>query len=125
MAGTRDLQGRERSSESECDELSEDITEEQKTCIYRIAQEALRNVARHADARLAEVKLWRADGMLNLAIHDDGKGFSPEREKGLDLLGIEERVIRLEGSLQVQSHPGGGTALSVQMPVPSWSVLKS
>jgi signal transduction histidine kinase len=86
MAGTRDLQGREGSSESECDELSEDITEEQKTCIYRIAQEALRNVARHANGRLAEVKLWRADGMLNLAIHDDGKGFSPEREKGLDLL---------------------------------------
>ena len=100
-------------AESALEELSDDY----KTCIYRIVQEALRNATRHAKAKLVQVALTQDDKALRLTIKDDGKGFTPEREKGIGLLGMEERVKRLDGTFQVQSAPGTGTTINVVLPL--------
>lgn len=98
-------------------DIPDELADEQKTCIYRVVQEALRNVTRHSRARAVEVTLNCDGPALQLTIHDDGQGFSPERQKGLGLLGIQERVLRLNGSVQIQSQPGSGTTLIVEMPI--------
>ena len=58
----------------------------------------------------------RADALL-LTIQDDGRGFKPERDRGLGLLGIEERVTRLRGTLTIDSEEGKGTLLSIELPI--------
>jgi signal transduction histidine kinase len=82
------------------------------TAAYRIAQEALTNVARHADATKAEVTLDLSDGSLVLTVGDDGRGFKedlvPESED-LGLAGMRERATLAGGVLAVVSHPGSGT----------------
>lgn len=94
----------------------EEVTEETKTCIYRIVQEALNNVTRHARATAVDIHLSRCvNRTLNLQIKDNGRGFAP-REKGLGILGMEERVRHLHGTFQIRSEPGRGTTLSVHLP---------
>ena len=99
------------------DSVAEELGDEQKTCIYRVVQEALRNVTRHASAKQVEIRLTQNERVLHLTIEDDGQGFSPEREKGVGLLGMQERVRRLNGSFQVNSEPGHGTTIRVDLPV--------
>jgi signal transduction histidine kinase len=99
------------------DSITEELPDEQKTCIYRVVQEALRNVTRHARANRVEIHLVQNDGFLQLTIHDNGQGFSPEREKGVGLLGMQERVRRLHGLFQVDSGTGNGTTVRVELPV--------
>jgi signal transduction histidine kinase len=98
--------------------VPDDLPDEHRTCIYRVVQEALRNVVRHAKARSVRIRLEQAGESLVLTIQDDGRGFAPEREKGLGLLGMEERVIHLQGSFQIESTPGKGTSIRVDLPVP-------
>lgn len=98
--------------------VPEDLPDDYKTCIYRIVQEALRNVVRHAKAKCVRVHLSVTADNLLLAIKDDGHGFEPRREKGLGLLGMEERVSHLGGDFQVESRPGEGTSIRVELPVP-------
>jgi signal transduction histidine kinase len=98
-------------------DVPDDLADEQRTCIYRVVQEALRNVTRHAKAKSVEVTLRHNVESLQLTIQDDGQGFTPERQKGVGLLGIQERVLRLNGKLSVRSEPGAGTTLIVDMPV--------
>lgn len=88
-----------------------------RTCVYRIVQEALQNVARHSAAQHARVAVKQPNGALSLTIEDDGKGFDPKRTKGMGLLGMEERVKQLGGHLEVHSEPGKGTKLTVSLPV--------
>ncbi len=95
------------------DTLPEDV----KTCIYRIVQEALHNVVQHAGARAARVSIHLKDGHIYLSIQDDGKGFSASGERGMGLLGIEERVSRLGGRFTVESAPGAGAILRVTLPL--------
>lgn len=102
--------------------VSEDLPDEHKTCIYRIVQEALRNSVRHAGAKQIHVDLRQVDRgeggeTLLLRIDDDGKGFAPEREKGLGLLGMEERVMHLHGQFRISSAVGKGTSIRVELPV--------
>jgi signal transduction histidine kinase len=99
------------------DGASEDLPEEHKTCIYRIVQEALHNCVQHAGARNVTVKVQQERDKLLLSIQDDGKGFRPLQEKGMGLLGIQERVSRLKGTFAVRSEPGQGTELSVMLPL--------
>lgn len=94
-----------------------DLPEEHKTCIYRVAQEALNNVARHAQAAAAQVSVSRTDGAIDMSVRDDGTGFDSERVRGLGLLGIEERVHHLGGSLAIDSQPGRGTLLKIVLPL--------
>ncbi len=97
------------------DDVSEDLPEEHKTCIYRIVQEALHNIVQHAAARQVVLTVNQEARRLVLEIEDDGKGFDARREKGMGLLGIQERVSHLGGSFTVESHPGHGTKLRVAL----------
>lgn len=103
----------------QADTSTEDLPDEHKTCIYRIVQEALRNVTRHARARAVQIHLTHPDETLHLTIQDDGQGFVPEREKGMGLLGMEERVSYLKGAFEVKSQPGKGTVINVDLPLPA------
>jgi len=95
----------------------EDLPEEHKTCIYRIVQEALRNIVRHANAKNVGIRLKESGGRLVLTIQDDGQGFVPAREKGLGLMGMEERAASLHGSFHIDSVPGKGTSIQVELPL--------
>ncbi len=100
------------------EDLPENLPEEHKTCIYRVVQEALRNSSRHSRARHARIHVRATAERLVLYVQDDGVGFDPAREKGLGLLGIEERVNRIKGAVLVDSAPGRGATISLQLPLP-------
>ena len=86
-------------------------------CIYRIAQEALGNVAKHANARQVEVRLTRSNGTVCLLVSDDGVGFDPSEESGgLGLINMRERVRQLNGTFAFDSEPGRGTTVKVEIP---------
>lgn len=90
---------------------------------YRIVQEALSNVVRHAAATCCSVAVRQSDGVLTIAVSDDGCGFSPSDTEiagaaaGLGLIGIRERVTQLAGTLQVDSAHGQGTTVTVHLPI--------
>jgi len=88
-------------------------------CLYRVAQESLRNVAKHSGAKNAEVMLARNHESLELRIADKGAGFNPKQRnlRGLGLISIEERVKLLHGKFEVKSQPGCGTELRVNIPL--------
>jgi signal transduction histidine kinase len=88
-----------------------------RTCVYRVVQEALQNIATHSGATTAGVTVRVADGRLVLTVQDDGHGFDPARMRGMGLLGMEERVKQLGGHLEIQSEVGKGTTLRVELPV--------
>jgi len=87
--------------------------------IFRIVQEALRNVAQHACAREVRVEFRRSDEHYILKVSDDGIGFDLQATKSgaFGLLGIRERVLALDGKLDIRSAPGTGTLISVLIPV--------
>jgi signal transduction histidine kinase len=93
------------------------LPETHRTCIYRIAQEALQNCVRHAGASRVRVALHREKGTITLQVEDDGKGFAAARTRGVGLLGMEERTARLGGHLRVVSTPGRGTTISAELPL--------
>jgi signal transduction histidine kinase len=95
------------------------LPEEHRTCIYRVVQEALHNAVRHAEATTVRVNVREEPPNIVLSIQDDGKGFSPHDERGLGLLGMKERVNRLDGTFTVDSAPGQGTVLRIVLPVPA------
>jgi signal transduction histidine kinase len=97
--------------------VSDELPEDLKTCIYRVVQEALHNVTRHAGARTVRVVAKQERQRLVLSIEDDGKGFDIQRLRGLGLLGMEERVSHLGGTLELLSEPGRGTLISVVLPL--------
>jgi len=91
-----------------------------ETACFRIAQEALSNVARHAHARHVEVTLTAHDADLELALKDDGVGFDIARPRtGLGLLGMRERAELAGGQLDIESAPGKGTAVRARFPLPA------
>jgi len=77
----------------------EGLPDEYNTCIYRVVQEALHNCSSHAHASSVRIRVHQDDGRLSLSIQDDGQGFDSRQVKGLGLLGIEERVARLGGTV--------------------------
>lgn len=82
--------------------------------LFRILQESLTNVMRHAGAHSVEVRLWLENGALCLSISDDGKGFDPGQcrpGRSFGLVGMQERMLMLGGQLQIDSRPGEGTTL--------------
>ena len=88
-----------------------------ETALYRIVQESLTNVVKHAHARVVSIVLARKPDAVALVIEDDGRGFDPadKREGGLGLEGIRERVGLLEGKLQVESREGAGTTIVAEV----------
>lgn len=98
--------------------VPEDLPEEYRICVYRIVQESLNNCAKHAGATHARVVLRRVPNRLEVRVEDDGKGFDAVRVRGLGLLGMNERVSQLGGTLRVDSGAGRGTRLAVDLPLP-------
>ncbi len=89
------------------------------SCLYRVAQEALNNVAKHAHARSVSLRLEAGEGLLRLVVRDDGTGLRPhERRKpaALGLLGMSERVRAIGGTLLLEGRPGLGTTVEVTVP---------
>jgi two-component system, NarL family, sensor histidine kinase DevS len=97
----------------------ERLPAEVETTLYRIVQEALTNVVKHAEASNVSILLVRRDGTATVVIEDDGKGFDPEhvREGRVGLLGMRERVELHDGRLTIESVPGSGTTLVAEVPV--------
>lgn len=98
------------------------LPSEVEICAYRVAQEALTNIARHAHASRCRLQLRQLPAAVEIVIEDDGCGFDIERWKtaephgGLGLVGIQERVTGLLGEFRLQSSPGKGTTVSVRLP---------
>jgi signal transduction histidine kinase len=99
--------------------IPEQIPKDVTLCLYRITQEALRNVVKHSGAAEAEVELMGHDDRIELCIFDSGVGFSPESAKrtlGLGLISMQERLRLVGGQLSVQSEPSHGTRIRVRIP---------
>jgi signal transduction histidine kinase len=115
-------QGREVSRRTEMEVevestgVPDDLSEDYKTCVYRVTQEALNNAARHSGGRHAWVRLEKESGPVVLTVRDDGHGFDAAKTRGLGLLGMQERVRSLGGKLEVFSSPGEGTTLRAELP---------
>jgi signal transduction histidine kinase len=100
------------------DAFLDELPEEHRTCIFRVVQEAVRNAARHSGARLIRIYLRQETSAIRASVQDDGRGFDPAQEKGLGMIGMQERVTHLGGRLQVDSEPGSGTIVSFELPLP-------
>lgn len=102
------------------DPLPAAVGKDAALCLFRVAQEALNNVARHAGARSASVTLRRMDDGVLLAVRDDGVGFEPEHPRErmqLGLVSMRERVRLVNGTLDIESTPGQGTTIVAWVPV--------
>jgi signal transduction histidine kinase len=99
------------------EQVSDELSEDHKTCVYRIVQEALHNIVQHANARNVRIAVTQEPDRLLLSIQDDGRGFNPHQERGMGLIGMEERVSALGGRLFVESARGEGTLLRVALPL--------
>ena len=110
-----------RSSETEvevkADNVSETLPDPLMVCIYRVVQEAVNNAQRHAHAKNVIVELKETDTSLQVLIKDDGSGFDGKRTRGIGLLGMEERVKRLGGTITIESQPGAGTTIRAELPL--------
>jgi signal transduction histidine kinase len=101
-------------------DLPERLPEPVETAAYYTVSEALANVAKHADARLAAVRIECAGGQIVVEIADDGAG-GADAERGSGLRGLRDRVETLGGELVVESPPGRGTVVRAELPVRSAS----
>jgi signal transduction histidine kinase len=98
---------------------AERLPAEVETALYRIVQESLTNIVKHAHARTISIALTRKPGAVAVVVEDDGHGFDPTdvRDGGYGLEGMRERVGLLDGRLQVESGEGAGTTLVAEVPV--------
>jgi len=108
----------------EANGLQQRLPAEVETILFRIAQEAMSNVARHSGAQHLNVELIQREGQLTLTLSDDGHGFdptavttTPDRSRGLGLAGMQERASLAGGQVTVESAPGRGTTVRVVMPL--------
>lgn len=105
----------------ECEERR--ITPPLAIALFRVAQEALTNIVRHAHATSAIVQLREAEGTIDLSIADDGRGFDVEAARtrpaaSVGLFGMAERVALVEGSMSLRSSATAGTRIEVRIPLP-------
>jgi two-component system, NarL family, sensor histidine kinase UhpB len=94
-----------------------DLDDDVQLVIYRVAQEALSNAARHSDATLIEVSLSRLEHSVELTVADDGQGFAfDDSLGGLGISGMRERALLVGGNLTIESRPGHGTTIRLSVP---------
>ncbi len=94
-----------------------DLDDDVQLVVYRVAQEALSNAARHSEAKEIEVDLRRAGDGVELTVADDGRGFAFEQsERGLGIGGMRERALLIGGELTIESRPGHGTTVRLTVP---------
>jgi signal transduction histidine kinase len=88
-----------------------------ESSVYRLVQESLNNVVKHAGAKRVSVEVVEADGWVTVTVRDDGHGFSPEGSHGgFGLVGMRERAELVGGTVRVDSAPGEGTAVTARLP---------
>jgi PAS domain S-box-containing protein len=103
----------------------ETLDSTRRTVLYRVTQEALTNVTRHARAKVVTIRIQRADNTVRLTVHDDGRSFQPERllaspvNRRLGLLGMRERVEMVGGRFTIDSARGRGTTVQAEIPFTS------
>jgi PAS domain S-box-containing protein len=93
-----------------------DLTAEPSAAVFRVVQEALTNVMRHANAKSVQVNLKKKDGQLTISISDDGKGINADAindMKSLGIIGMRERIFRIGGKFNIHSTPGSGTRVEI------------
>jgi two-component system sensor histidine kinase UhpB len=95
------------------------LSVEEELVVYRVAQEALTNVLRHAGCDRAELALWVSDDALVLDVRDEGKGFDPGTVSANGLLGMRERALMVGARVDVRSGPGQGTVVRLSLPLQS------
>jgi signal transduction histidine kinase len=97
----------------------QELSDAQRTCIYRVVQEALTNCARHANAKNVLVSVGGYPDRVHVVVKDDGVGFESgnRARRGLGLIGIEERVHALRGEVTIRSFQNKGTTVEVEIPV--------
>lgn len=104
------------------DRVPRTLPQEVACCLYRVTQESLRNVARHAHASAVDLNLTFKKDAIKLCIKDNGVGFNvhtlPLRKKGLGLIGMQERIRLIQGTLTLDSQQGEGTEICVSIPLP-------
>jgi signal transduction histidine kinase len=95
------------------------LPEEVETVLYRIVQEALTNIVKHAEAGRVSIVITQKAGAVGAVIEDDGRGFDPDQsiDGGIGLIGMRERVALLDGSMTIEAAPGKGTTLVIEVPV--------
>jgi signal transduction histidine kinase len=106
--------------EANAGDIPEKLPRDVALCLFRIAQEGLRNVARHAGASRTELRLRRLDGGLQLAVKDNGAGFDPVQQRTRMSLGhasMRQRAFFLGGSVEIDSSPGHGTEIRAWVPL--------
>jgi signal transduction histidine kinase len=111
--------------EVHAENVSEELPDPLKLCVYRMVQEALNNAQRHAHAKNAVVELKQTGDVIRVSTRDDGSGFDPKRTRGMGLLGMEERVKRLGGTIEIDSRPGAGTTIRAELPLTGVSMQNS
>jgi PAS domain S-box-containing protein len=105
------------------DPVEELLSREGRLALYRIMQEALSNVVRHANARNLHLRIRARGQAVQATVEDDGRGFSIEevmsaQRKGLGVLGMQERAIIVGGRVEIESAPGQGTRVQIRIPSP-------
>jgi signal transduction histidine kinase len=98
-----------------------ELQDPQATAVFRIMQESLVNVARHAAASRVDITLSRANGEIRLRVSDDGRGFDladPRKPNSFGLVGLRERAHLVDGRITIDSAPGRGTTIDVRIPLP-------
>jgi signal transduction histidine kinase len=108
----------------EVDQPSKRLPQHLEVSLFRMVQEAVNNIARHADAHHAHIRLTFRESVASVRVTDDGRGFDAEAVLGLavpvrsvGLLGMQERVRLLNGHLTIDSQPGTGTVISIEIPI--------
>ena len=101
------------------------LNSEQKSVMFRVAQESLTNVAKHAHASRVRVMLWKQKHGVRMEINDNGRAFHVEQQlavngqERLGLLGMQERVRLVNGRFAIKSAPGKGTTVFADIPFPA------
>lgn len=103
-------------------DISKSLPIDTATCLYRVTQECLQNIHKHAEASEVLVRLLRTPKGVGVCIRDNGKGFSPDPDgvpsPGLGLISMEERVHLMKGTFRIRTYPGDGTEVHAWVPVP-------
>jgi light-regulated signal transduction histidine kinase (bacteriophytochrome) len=103
------------------------LEEQYATAMFRIVQESLSNIMRHAKANSVEIAIHRKDDKLSIKINDDGIGLRSDyrkKENAFGLAGIEERIRSFGGTVSIKSHPGQGLETKLLVPIPRWNLEK-
>jgi two-component system sensor histidine kinase UhpB len=105
--------------------LAERLAPEVELVVYRVVQEALTNIARHASASRAAIRLVFEEAAVEATVEDNGRGFdlteaTSSRERGLGLFGMRERVELIGGTFNITTRPGAGTSIRIRVPVTTW-----